>query len=40
MQAVAIAADGDHVAVVEQAVQDGSGDDGIAEHGAPFGDVA
>lgn len=34
---VAVAADGDHVAVVEQAIQDRGGHHRVAEHGAPLG---
>jgi hypothetical protein len=37
-QAVAVAADGQDVAVVEKPVEDGGGDDGIAEDLAPFAD--
>ena len=39
-QPVAVAADGDHVAVVQQPVQDGGGHHGVAEHRAPFADRA
>ena len=39
-QAVAVAADGDDVAVVKQAVEDGGGHDRIAEDLAPFADGA
>jgi hypothetical protein len=35
-----VAADGDDVAVMEQPVEDGGGDDGVAEGGAPFPDRA
>ena len=38
-QAVAVAANGDDLAV-EQAVEDGGGEDGIAEHGVPLADRA
>lgn len=34
-EAVAVAADGDNVAVVEESVEDGHSDDGVAEDGAP-----
>lgn len=37
---VAVAADRQHVAVVEQTVEDRHGDDRICEHGAPLGDRA
>jgi hypothetical protein len=37
-EAIAIASDGEDVAMVEQAVEDRGGDDGIVEDGAPFGD--
>jgi hypothetical protein len=39
-QAIAVAADGDYLAVMEQPVEDGGGDDRIAEDGAPFADRA
>jgi hypothetical protein len=39
-QPVAIATDGDDLAVVEQPVEDHGGDDRIAEHGSPLADGA
>jgi len=39
-QAVAVATDGDDVVMVQEPVEDGGGDDGIAEHRAPLADVA
>ena len=36
---VAVAADGQHVAVVQQPVEDGGRDHRIGEHRAPFGDA-
>src|SRR3546814_744335 len=39
-QPIAVAADGDDLAVVQQAIEDRGGDDGIAEHAAPFPDRA
>src|SRR5512134_3850057 len=39
-QPVAVAADGDHVAVMQQPVEDGGGDHRIAEHRAPFAAAA
>ncbi len=39
-QPVAVAADGDDLAVVQEAVEDRGCDDGVAEHGAPFADRA
>jgi hypothetical protein len=38
LEPVAVALDQDGVAVVKQAVEDGGGQDLIAEHGAPLGD--
>jgi hypothetical protein len=38
-EAVGLAADGEDVAVVEQAVEDRGGDDGVAEDVAPFADA-
>ena len=37
---VAVAADRQHVAVVQEPVEDRGGDHGISEHGAPFGNTA
>src|SRR5215475_6241597 len=37
---VAVAADGQHVAVVQEPVEDRSGDHQIGEYGAPFGNAA
>ena len=39
-QAIAFPADGQHMAVVEQAVEDGGGHHRVAEDLAPLGDVA
>jgi hypothetical protein len=39
-QPVAVAADRDDVAVVQELVEDRGGDDGIAEHAAPLADRA
>src|SRR5512147_1313988 len=39
-QPVAVAANGDHVAVMQQPVEDGGGDYRIAEHRAPVTDAA
>jgi hypothetical protein len=39
-QAIAVAADGDDVAVMKQPIEDGGGDDGIAEDGTPLADRA
>src|SRR5512144_3193736 len=39
-QPVAVAADGENVAVMQQPVEDGSGDHRIAEHRAPVTDAA
>jgi hypothetical protein len=40
LQAVAVATDGDHVAVVKKAIEDRSCHHGIAEHGSPLADTA
>jgi hypothetical protein len=40
LQAVAVATDGDHVAVVEKPIENSGCHHGIAEHGPPFSDTA
>jgi hypothetical protein len=40
LQSIAVTADGDDVTVVQQTIEDGGGDDGIAEYRAPLADAA
>ena len=39
-QPIAVASDRQHVAVMQEPVEDGGGDDGVGEHRAPLGDAA